>query len=198
MQNLKFILCFIILSGLLSCSDDSTEKQDPISSQSRTAADTTKTIVAGPDTLAALNLYNNGNIKKKAQDYRGAIQDFTKAIEINPTYSKAYNNRGSAKGSLSDFKNALEDFDKAVQYDTLNVDAYFNRALVKAKLNDIKGALKDFNRSIVLNPGDGNYYAKRGIARSILGDQTGACQDFGKGADLGNTEAAGYKQKYCK
>jgi len=33
-------------------------------------------------------------------DYKGAIQDYNKAIELNPILAKAYNNRGLAKIDL--------------------------------------------------------------------------------------------------
>jgi len=35
-------------------------------------------------------------------DYRGAIQDYDKSIELNPSYAFAYNNRGIAKDELGD------------------------------------------------------------------------------------------------
>jgi tetratricopeptide (TPR) repeat protein len=198
MKNCKTILFLLSTLLVFSCSDNDTEDETVDKTAKAAVPVSTPSIAGGADTLAALNFYNNGNSKKKAKDFKGAIQDFTKAIEINPKYSSAYNNRGSARGSLSDFKNALADFNKAVEYDTLNVDAFFNRALVKAKLNDVKGSLKDFNRAIILNPANGDYYTKRGIARSLLGDQKGSCLDFAKGAELGNKESAGYREKFCK
>jgi len=36
-------------------------------------------------------------------DYRGEIEDYNKAMEINPKYADAYNNRGFAKGNLNDY-----------------------------------------------------------------------------------------------
>ncbi|MEP6616487.1 MAG: tetratricopeptide repeat protein [Ginsengibacter sp.] len=194
---MKLALFFMGITLLYACSDKTgdTMETDPTI---KTHLDTTKTVAESPDTIIALKYYNNGNTKKKSNDFKGAIADYSKAIEINPKYSQAYNNRGSAYGSLSDFKTALSDFNNAVKFDSLNVDAFFNRGLVKAKLNDVRGALKDFNRAIDLNPAAGNYYAKRGIAKSILGDKEGSCDDFRKGATAGNEESESYKKQFCK
>ena len=41
--------------------------------------------------------FNSGNAKSELGDYRGAIQDYNKAIELNPKYANAYYNRGNAK-----------------------------------------------------------------------------------------------------
>ncbi len=40
--------------------------------------------------------YNRGNAYGKKGQYDKAISDYTKAIEINPSYAKAYYNRGVA------------------------------------------------------------------------------------------------------
>ena len=44
------------------------------------------------------NEYNKMGVSKaKLEDYRGAIADYTKAIEIDPNYADAYLNIGLAK-----------------------------------------------------------------------------------------------------
>jgi len=37
----------------------------------------------------AEDYFNSGNDKEDLQDYRGAIQDYNKAIELNPNYAVA-------------------------------------------------------------------------------------------------------------
>ena len=60
--------------------------------------------------------YNNrGSAKGNLQDYKGAIADYTKAIELNPNYAYAYYNRGLAKVNLKDYKGAIADFNKAIE-----------------------------------------------------------------------------------
>lgn len=38
--------------------------------------------------------YNRGNLRCSQQDYRGAIADYTRAIELRPDFGDAYYNRG--------------------------------------------------------------------------------------------------------
>ena len=59
--------------------------------------------------------FNSGGDKYDKQNYKGAIQDFTKAIELNPNYTKAYNNRGFAKAELQDYRGAIQDYNKAIE-----------------------------------------------------------------------------------
>lgn len=45
---------------------------------------------------------------------QGAISDYNKAIELNPNYADAYNNRSIAKESIGDLNGACEDARKAI------------------------------------------------------------------------------------
>ena len=57
----------------------------------------------------------SGNTKYNQQDYKGAIQDYNKAIELNPSDAEAYNNRGNAKDILKDYRGAIQDYNKAIE-----------------------------------------------------------------------------------
>jgi len=61
----------------------------------------------------AEDYFNSGFDKYNQQDYKGAIQDYTKAIELNPNYTDAYHNRGVAKGYLQDYRGEIQDYNKA-------------------------------------------------------------------------------------
>ncbi len=61
----------------------------------------------------------------------GAIADFTKAIEIMPTYS-LYINRGMAKHKLGDYEGAIADFTKGSKETMPNNDnAYQYKGMSK-------------------------------------------------------------------
>jgi tetratricopeptide (TPR) repeat protein len=52
-------------------------------------------------------------MKYALKDFQEAIQDFEKAIEIDPYFAKAYNNRGLVKFNLGDKNGACLDWNKA-------------------------------------------------------------------------------------
>ena len=56
---------------------------------------------------------NRAGAKFKAKDYKGAVADATKAIQLDPKLADAYVNRGMAKEMLRDMNGACEDWHKA-------------------------------------------------------------------------------------
>jgi len=83
-------------------------------------------------------------------DYYGAISDFTKAIEINPTYATAYYNRGWNKAKLKDYYGAISDYSKAIEFNPNDNDYYINRSIAKEYIGDIKGACVDAKKAVSL------------------------------------------------
>ncbi|MBK8660948.1 MAG: tetratricopeptide repeat protein [Ignavibacteriales bacterium] len=60
--------------------------------------------------------YNRGVSKFDLKDYKGALEDFNKAVELNPKYGKAFYNRALTKQNLDDLKGACEDWTKAAEF----------------------------------------------------------------------------------
>jgi tetratricopeptide (TPR) repeat protein len=79
------------------------------------------------------------------QDYRGAIADFSRAIELNPEYSQAYFNRGcQQRFSLGKtIEGAIADFSRTIELKPENSQRlYYNRGLSKGRLGKtIEGAM---------------------------------------------------------
>ena len=69
---------------------------------------------------------NRGGVKGKLNDYRGAIEDCNKAIEINPKFPGAYFDRGIAEILLGQKDSGCLDLSKAGELGL--VDSY---ALIK-------------------------------------------------------------------
>lgn len=131
------------------------------------------------------HLYNNRGIAKMSSgDIPGAIEDFGKAIMINPRYADAYSNRGYAKTKIGDFKSAIEDDDKAIEINPNCAHAYYNRGVTKKDLGDFLGCIADNNKAIKINPEYFEAYNNRGEAKRNSGDILGAIADFDKAIQI--------------
>lgn len=111
---------------------------------------------------------DRGSAKLALDDYHGAIQDFTKAIELDPDEECG------------------------------PIYSYFNRGLAKHMLGDYRGAIQDFTKAIKLDPGDPKTYFLRGRAKQKINDIDGACLDWSRSGELGHMEAYKYINEFCR
>ncbi len=64
------------------------------------------------------------------------MADYNKAIEINPQYAYAYNNRGWVYYNLKEYDKAIKDYNKALEIDPKVPSASNNKKLAEeAKRN---------------------------------------------------------------
>ena len=114
--------------------------------------------------------YSQGRMKVNAEDYKEAINDFDKAIQLNPNLAIFYSGRGAAKHGLGNSEGAIADFDTAIRLTPEFVSAYYARAIAKLKLNDYKSAIIDLDKTIEIDPTDANLYKSRAIIKVLLGE----------------------------
>lgn len=98
--------------------------------------------------------FNRGVSKFELNDYKGAISDYTKALELNPNNSRAYMNRGVMKTNLKDYDGAIADYTKAIELEPSFALNYVNRAEAKENLWDYDSACEDWKKAAKL--GDEN------------------------------------------
>lgn len=84
------------------------------------------------DSISKFVGYNNLGffLKLEQNDFKGAIEYFDKAINLDPKFAYAYSNRGFAKFKLGDMKGAYRDIKKSIDLDKTNSYAFKNLALV--------------------------------------------------------------------
>jgi len=140
--------------------------------------------------------FNMGNSKSRLKDYKGAIADFTKSIELSPS-SDAYNNRGTSKANINDHQGAISDFTKSIELNPSS-DAYNNRGGAKGALKDYSGAISDFTKAIELDPNDPSSFYGRGLSKLASGRKEDGCLDLSKAENLGYSLAQEARKKYCK
>ncbi len=81
--------------------------------------------------------------EEAAEHMEHAVADYTSAVELDPQYAKAYNNRGNAYASLGETERAIEDYDVALELDDTLSLAYFNRGLMYYRLTEYEKAIAD-------------------------------------------------------
>ena len=130
--------------------------------------------------MTAEKYFNKGVADYESNNFKNAIENFNKAIEINQNYTDAYYNRGIAKFDLSDYHGAIEDYSKAIEINQNYADAYLYRGFAKFALTDYRGAIDDYSKLIEINPDYAYVYFFRGVAKFCLSDYHGAIDDYSK------------------
>ncbi len=99
----------------------------------------------------AETFFDMGKAKYDQGDYKGAIDDFNKAIKLKPDEASFYNYRGLAKSKTDDYKGEIQDYTEAIK---LKPDGglYSLRGTAKEGLGDYRGAIQDYTKVIELNP----------------------------------------------
>ncbi|GAB4329326.1 MAG: tetratricopeptide repeat protein [Bacteroidales bacterium] len=103
----------------------------------------------GPADMAIGHFFRGNLYDMKGQPEK-ALQDFSRAIELNPKYTVAYNNRGIVNGMLGNYQAALNDFNKAIELNPEYADAYYNRGNVNYYLKQFIEACSDWSQAAYL------------------------------------------------
>ena len=148
----------------------------------------TQAIELNPDSSSAY--HGRGIAYANLGQYKLAIQDFDKVIELNnPDLAFVYNCRGNSYFYLEQYWRASQDYTKVIQLNPNDATGYSNRGLAYKNLKKYNLAIKDLNKSIELNPNDGKSYFVRGTCYyELLGDEAKSRADFAKAIQLGYYE----------
>lgn len=105
---------------------------------------------------------------------------YSKAIQLNPKFSKAYRNRGRLYSNLKLYKNAISDLTQAIKYGHSDEkwDLYKSRGQYLYSSGDYKKAIADFNLAIPIDGNPAYLYLFRAKAYWKLGLKDRACHDY--------------------
>lgn len=137
--------------------------------------------------------YENAGLKDyENKDYKSAIENFNKVIEIDPNNKDAYFNRARAKSELGDSKGSIEDNNKVIELKPDFSMAYNNRGWENFILKNHIEALKDFNKAIELEPRNAVAYDSRQETKFALNDFAGCMEDCNMAISLNPKLANSY------
>lgn len=164
--------------------------------------------------------YNIALVKYNMGNYKGAIADLSKVLEINPDHMSAYVLRGSSNYNLEEFGSAVRDYTRAIEIVTRETGGvkltitdrrgnvvesgtssgpdpdlaitYYNRALARYALGEYQKAVDDFNLALDNENDKISTFYNRGIAKDALGDYAGAAEDYSRVLEIDPGIAQGY------
>ncbi len=140
--------------------------------------------------------FNNRGVEfNKTGEYKQAIEDFNKALELNPAHKEAYNNLGVALANLGRNKEAIVAYNNALKIQPTYLNALYNRGNAYAKLNEADIALKDYDLVLKLEPKYLSVYNNRGLVLKSLGRLKDALNDFDKAILLDPANADAYSNR---
>ena len=131
--------------------------------------------------------YYRGLSKHLTGDYKGAVADYTLAIEQTNDFALAYHDRGTAKRYLGDMQGALYDYRMSTSFKHDFPVAFNNMGSVKIILGDYEGAVQDYSVAIKLDSSFAIAYNNRGAAKFYLGNIQEALMDFEKSVNIEKT-----------
>ncbi len=125
-------------------------------------------------------------------DFSAAVQQFTKAAEIDPQSAAAHNALGFALGRTRDLQGAIAALTKATQLDPALADAHYNLGAALWYGNERSRAAAELDVAIELNPAAAEAYSLRAVAYRESGDLDSARRVAERAIALNPQLPAGY------
>ena len=153
-----------------------------------------------------------GSVKNDLGKYLDAIEDFDKAIQLNPddshchelkdlaiknfeneensisinseTYADDLYNRGISRLELEKFTEAIQDFNKFIEINPQNCNALKYRSIAYIELKNLNAAISDLDKIIQINPHDYVSLRYRGLSKYNLGKYLDAIEDFDRAIQI--------------
>ena len=101
----------------------------------------------------AVTLNISGDRRYQEKDIRGAIEEYTAALKLDPSNVNVHNSLGVCHGIAGNHPEALASFETAMRLDGKEVMAVYNTGLIYLQMGDADAALKYFLRADALDSG---------------------------------------------
>jgi tetratricopeptide (TPR) repeat protein len=150
---------------------------DTADAADRARADIHKALEIDLKSVAALT-----SLAETEVDRKRAVQDYTKAIEIDPKNPWIYYGRARYEQYVWNYDDSFKDLAHAIQLNPKGIKFYQSRAdleetLAEAGVIGWSVLIPDLNQEIALDPKNPRYYVTRAFARERTGDLKGALKD---------------------
>lgn len=126
------------------------------------------------------------------ENYGAALDDATKASELNPDAGDDSSLRSDIYFRIGDYSSALAAVSRAIELEPDKAFYYFSRGVTYLALQNWHAAVADFAKAIGLGAADGYSFRMRGMAYLFMKDHSAALVDFAKAIELDPDDARSY------
>lgn len=119
--------------------------------------------------LTAQAYYQRGVNRNTYYELYAKIEDYTRAIELDPTIAEYWSSRGATYGESGESNRAIADYTRAIELNPLFSEYWFVRGAYYLAKSEYDLAIADFTWAIELDPTVEKYWFMRGEARNRKG-----------------------------
>ena len=130
--------------------------------------------------------------------YKGAVEDYSNALEIDPSDAEIWLGRGLARERLKDYEGAFSDYTRAIDLKEDFFKAWINRGNVLFKLERYADAIQDFTVALLYQSNYAPAIYNRAMAKAKMKNKQGACEDLKLAEGLGMEVESKVKSKVCE
>ena len=137
--------------------------------------------------------YRRGITQTNQKQYEQAINEYSKAINVDPKFLDAYLKRTQIHYKLGDYQGVLDDCFRIISINPSFATAYYYQGRARYSLGYVQASIESYSEALRLDKDYAQAYYYRGIAYGDLKEKTLAIQDLLIAAGLfrleGNYEA---------
>jgi tetratricopeptide (TPR) repeat protein len=130
------------------------------------------------------NHKNLGDLYGQRGDSEKAIEEFKKAIELNPGYADAFNDLGNVYQQMGKMDLAIKSYQKAIALNPTLWQPCLNLAAIYSQQNETGLTNNYLEKALGINPKNAAFYFRLGIIYSQLKEKEKAIAEFQKALEL--------------
>lgn len=138
-------------------------------------------------------LFTDAQFKFMDEEFEDSIELFTKVIELDKGFAKAWQARAIAHLRVDDKEKALADIDEAIRLEPENHRFHYHKGAILFKYELLDEAVESLSRAIDLAPDYGPAYLLRSEVFDRLGEEEASAADFNKADVLRKEQTAASK-----
>ena len=152
-------------------------KQSYYSAAPAQQAEIKKSIAQNNRYFEAFLALEEGNNFYFNHNFQSAVSEYDRAIEIQPNFAEAYNNRGNANVMLKNYQQAVQDYRNAIKYNKVDARIHNNLGSIYLILKNYNEAINEYEQALKLNPNLFDAYYNRALAYCYIENYQAALSD---------------------